>query len=145
MDELRSLGYFSLSLRILIFKIIVVLWTPSVSTCDLNFFLSLNFLKTLPWWYAIRIMPFFFFHVMLSHSRISSAAFSGSSPSWTFLVNSALSMVPFITRDSMNFLLISSWLVFSFSLLLHLSTTVKKKEPLYYKSETSSKTKKCYA
>ena len=112
MAELRSLGYFSLNLKILIFKIIVVLCIPSLLTSVINFSLSLNFLKTLPWWYAIRIMPFFFVRIILSHSWITYAAFSGSSTSWTFLVNSPVSMVSFITRDSMSFLLISSWVNF---------------------------------
>ena len=108
MYELISLGYFSLSLKILIFKIIKFLWIPSLLTSELNFFFSLNFLKNLPWWYAIRIMSFFFVGIMLPHSSISSAAFSGSSTSYIFLISSSDSMVSFITRDSMSFLLISS-------------------------------------
>ena len=122
MDELRSLGYFSLNLKILILKIIVVLCIPSLLTSVINFSLSLNFLKTLSWWYAIRIMPFFCVCIILSHSWITFAAFSGSSTSYIFLVNSSLSMVSFITRDSMSFFLISSrvsFLVFFASAPFH--------------------------
>ena len=131
MDELSSLGYFSHNLKILILKIIVVLCIPSLLTSVINFSLSLNFLKTLPWWYAIRIMPFFFVRIILSHSWITYAAFSGSSTSWTFLVNSPVSMVSFITRDSMSFLLISSWVNF----LAFYTTNLKHLQ----------KQKKCYA
>ena len=108
MDELRSLGYFSLSLKILIFKIIVVLCIPSLLTSVINLFLVLELFKNLALMVCDPNYAFFSCSNNTFALLYKSCCFFRVFTSCIFLVNSLILMVSFITRDSMSFFLISS-------------------------------------
>ena len=101
MEDFNSLGYFWHNLKTLILKIIAFLWITNSATISVNFFFSLNFLKTCPWWYATFIIPFFFVLMISSYRLTISAALSG--------FKSSLSKTLSIIIESSNFVLISSF------------------------------------
>ena len=107
----RRLQQFRLSshnLKTLILNIIVLLWVPNQLTNFTNFSLPVNFLKTLSWWYAIIIIPFFSILMMYLYFWITIAS---SSQSWIIsvsLFNSSDSTASFMMIDSNNCFLIFS-------------------------------------
>ena len=86
--SLKDLGCFLHNLKILIQKIIVVLWILNSLTSLTNFSFSLNFLKTCLWWYATFIIPLFFILIISWYRLIISAALSESCTSSASLFRS---------------------------------------------------------
>ena len=87
MEDFNKLRYFLRNLRILILKMMVVLWLPNSLTSLANFSFSLNLLKTCPWRYATFIIPFFFVLITSSYRLIISAASSRSFTSSVLCLN----------------------------------------------------------
>ena len=67
----------SINFMIFILNILVLLCTLNSLTSLMNFSLSLNLLKTFPWWYAMDIMFFFFVRIISSYCFIIAAASLG--------------------------------------------------------------------
>ena len=107
-NDPNNLGYLSHNLRTLILNIIVFLWIPNWLTNLINFSFYLDFLKTLPWWYAILMIPFFFVLMIFSYFWITFVPSSGSCTPSVSLFNSSDSAVSFMMIDSNNCFFISS-------------------------------------
>ena len=108
-ENFNSLGYLLHNLKILILKMMVVLWIPKSPTSLANFSFSLNLLKTCPWWYPTFIIPLFFVLIISSYCLITFAAFSGSYTSSVSLFRSSHSKTSSIVTESNNFFFISSF------------------------------------
>ena len=91
-DVFINLVCLSINFTIFILNIIVLLCTLNSLTSLMNFSLSLNLLKTLPWWYAIDVMFFFLVQIISSYCFIMAAASLGFSLS-AFSFNSCFNYI----------------------------------------------------
>ena len=89
-DDFINLGLLSITLKIFVLNIILLLCTLKSLTSLINFSLSLNILKTFPWWYALDVI-FFFFNS--SVSIISLLIMESISCFW---ISSLLSLLLFV-------------------------------------------------
>ena len=109
-DDFISLGYFPINLKIFILNIIVLLCTLNLFTSLMNFPLSLNLLKTFPWWYVMDIIHFVLVRIISLYCFITSAASLIFSTSPAILFSSCVSTVLLLNIESTNCFLISSLL-----------------------------------
>ena len=110
-DDFINLGSSSISFMIFILNIIVVSCTLNTLSSLMNFFFSLNLLKTFPWWYPMHTMFFFFVRIISSYCFIMLAASSIFSTLSAFSFNSSsLSTLPLLIIESISCYLISSLL-----------------------------------
>ena len=107
--DFNSLWYFSHNLKILILKMMVVLWILNSLTSLANFSFSLNLLETCPWWYATFIFLFFFVLIKSSYRLIISAASSGYCTSSASLFQFSNSVTWSMIIESNNCFFISSF------------------------------------
>ena len=93
-----------------ILNIIVLLFTLNLLTSLISFSLSLNILKTFPWWYAMDVVFFFFVQIISSYCFIMAAGSSGLPALSARSFNFSVSIVSLFTMESINCSFISSLL-----------------------------------
>ena len=127
-NDFNNLGYLSHNLKTLTLNIIMFLWIPNRLTCLINFSYPWNFLKTLPWWHAILIIPLFFLLMMCSYFCSPLLLLRGLE----LLPPPYSTLQTLRTRLWLSTLTVTSWsltvvAVLSSYYLPHLSTPVNKK------------------
>ena len=112
LDDFINLECLSISLKISILNIIALLCTLNILTSLMNFSLSLNRLKTFPWWYAMDMILFFFVRIMSAYCFITAAVSQVSLLLSAFWFDSSISasVTSLLTMESSNCFFISSFL-----------------------------------
>ena len=131
-DDFINLGCLSISLKIFMLNIIVLLCTLNSLTNLINFSYSLKRLKPFPWWYTMDMITFFFVQIISLYCFIMSAAPSGLSTLLTFSFNSSVSIISLFSMESIiNCFFISP-------LLSHLGFLVFSEPPHSYKQKITT-------